>query len=93
MEGGDDDSYDEEEPESFESVLDLCKGSGLFTSVPLRWHYRSQHEHLITYSNYSFYDGSLLTFPGAVQEAGDLGIEVFEHYSLDDVVRLLGRPS
>lgn len=77
IDDGDDDAYDAEEPESFESVLDLCKGCGLFTSLPLRWHYRSQHEHLITYSNYSFYDAHLLTFPGAVQEAADLGVEVF----------------
>ena len=84
----DDDAYDEEEPESFESVLDLCKGSGLFTSVPLRWHYRSQHEHLITYSNYSFYDANLLTFPGAVEEADDLGVEVFH---VDGVYRRGGQ--
>ena len=88
MDGGDDDAYDEEEPESFESVLDLCKGSGLFTSIPLRWHYRSQHEHLITYSNYSFYDANLLTFPGAVQEADDLGVEVFR---VDGVYRRGGQ--
>jgi very-short-patch-repair endonuclease len=77
MDDGDDDAYVEEEPDQFESVLDKCKGSGVFTSMPLRWHYRSQHEHLIAYSNVAFYDGKLITFPGAVGEAADLGVEAF----------------
>jgi very-short-patch-repair endonuclease len=77
MDDGDDDTYVEDEPEQFESVLDKCKGSGVFTSLPLRWHYRSQHEHLIAYSNHGFYDGTLITFPGASCEVPDLGVEVF----------------
>lgn len=62
--------------DSFESVLDLAKGAGGLTSLPLRWHYRSQHEALITYSNYRFYNGQLYTFPGAVFDAPDLGVEL-----------------
>jgi very-short-patch-repair endonuclease len=77
IDDGEDDTYVEDEPDQFESVLDKCKGSGVFTSLPLRWHYRSQHEHLIAYSNHSFYDGTLITFPGAVSDAPDLGIEAF----------------
>ncbi len=77
MDDGDDDTWDEDEPDQFESVLDKCKGSGVFTSLPLRWHYRSQHEHLIAYSNQGFYDGRLITFPGPLGEAPDLGVEVF----------------
>ena len=69
--------YDEDGTEDFESVLDLAKASGSMRSVPLLWHYRSQHESLITYSNYSFYNPQLFTFPSAAQEADDLGIEVF----------------
>ena len=64
--------------DSFESVLDLAKGAGGLTSLPLRWHYRSQHEALITYSNYRFYQGQLYTFPGAVFDAPDLGLELIE---------------
>ena len=64
--------------DSFESVLDLAKGAGGLTSLPLRWHYRSQHEALITYSNYRFYKGQLYTFPGAVFEAPDLGLKLIE---------------
>src|SRR5699024_3165235 len=30
------------------------------------------------FSNYRFYEGSLLTFPGAVEESPDVGIELFE---------------
>ncbi|WP_111765333.1 DUF3320 domain-containing protein [Nakamurella deserti] len=62
--------------DSFQSVLDLAKGAGALTSLPLSWHYRSQHEDLITYSNYRFYDGKLSTFPGAVFDAPDLGVEL-----------------
>lgn len=65
---------DEEEPDNFDSVLDLCKASGAMVSLPLSWHYRSLHEDLITYSNYRIYEGKLNTFPGATQEAHDLGV-------------------
>ena len=61
----------------FESVLDRCKAQG-FVPLPLNWHYRSRHEALITYSNHSFYNGRLHTFPGAVFESADLGVELFK---------------
>ena len=60
----------------FESLLDLAQAHGV-PSMTLRWHYRSQHEDLITFSNYSFYDGRLLTFPGAQETGPDLGVELF----------------
>lgn len=72
-----DDEFDDESPADFESLLDLAKAAGSITTVPLRWHYRSQHEHLIVYSNRSFYEGRLNTFPGAVDDAADLGLELF----------------
>lgn len=75
MDDGEDDTWDESEPDQYESLLDKCKGTGVFTSLPLRWHYRSQHEHLIAYSNQGFYDGKLITFPGAHADAPDLGVE------------------
>ena len=74
---GDDDSYDETTPDQFQSILDKCKASGAFISIPLLWHYRSQHEELIAFSNYSFYEHRLITYPSAQIEAGDLGLEVF----------------
>lgn len=71
----DEDDVDDEVLD-FESILDRCKAQG-FPSLPLNWHYRSRHESLITFSNYSFYDGRLHTFPGAAFEAPDLGVELF----------------
>lgn len=71
-----DDEYQEDQVDEFESVLDLAKAGGM-ESLPLRWHYRSQHESLITYSNYSFYEGGLITFPGALDDGPDVGIELF----------------
>ena len=50
------------EIEDLESLLDDC----LAISMPqqyLKWHYRSRHESLITYSNIKYYDNKLLTFP------------------------------
>nr|WP_244644852.1 DUF3320 domain-containing protein [Frigoribacterium sp. CFBP 8766] len=58
----------------YESILDLMKSSGAFTPQSLRWHYRSRHEHLIAYSNASFYDSRLITFPGAIAESSDAGV-------------------
>src|SRR5262245_24173603 len=45
-----------------ESVLEEFMGAGLPMSR-LKWHYRSAHESLITFSNVSFYDADLYTFP------------------------------
>lgn len=70
--------YEEGQFDDFESVLDLCKGSAGLPSRSLRWHRRSQHESLITYSNYSFYESRLVTFPSAVQSSSDLGIELIK---------------
>ena len=34
----------------------------------LKWHYRSNHESLITYSNYKYYGGRMITFPSKNQK-------------------------
>src|SRR5690606_31325702 len=68
---------DEEDYVDTESVLDLA----LRTFHPvrqLRWHYRSQHEDLIAFSNREFYESSLVIFPSAHRAGSDLGV----HYSL-----------
>jgi very-short-patch-repair endonuclease len=72
-----DDEQSEDDLTDFKSILDLMKGSGAFTSLTLRWHYRSRHEHLITFSNRAFYGGKLITFPGAIDESDDLGVKLF----------------
>lgn len=57
--GGDDDTEAD-----LESVLDECLAAGL-PRRNLSWHYRSRHESLITFSNYNYYNGGLITFPAA----------------------------
>ena len=50
------------EREDLESILD----DGLGVNMPqsyLNWHYRSNHESLIAFSNSQFYDNKLFTFP------------------------------
>jgi very-short-patch-repair endonuclease len=59
MNTDDDDGLDIKD---LESILDDC----LAIRMPeehLRWHYRSQHESLISFSNYQYYNNSLHTFP------------------------------
>ncbi|MFF0005190.1 DUF3320 domain-containing protein [Streptomyces tibetensis] len=67
------DEYAEDVPDSFESLLHACK-AGAMRELPLRWHYRSRHENLITFSNHEFYDNSMVTFPGALDEGNDVGV-------------------
>ena len=74
---GDEWSEESDDTADFESVLDLAKSAGVFRSLTLRWHYRSRHEALIAFSNMSFYQGSLITFPGANANGPDVGIELF----------------
>ncbi len=73
-----DEDSDEDVATDFESLLELMKSSGSFTSQSLKWHYRSRHESLIAYSNASFYDSRLITFPGALSESPDAGVRFFK---------------
>lgn len=50
------------EVDDLESILDDCLAINM-PQLYLSWHYRSRHESLITFSNKSFYDGRLYTFP------------------------------
>jgi very-short-patch-repair endonuclease len=50
--------------EDTESVLEEYLGAGVPASR-LKWHYRSLYESLIAFSNLSFYDGDLYTFPSS----------------------------
>ncbi|QDN97730.1 DUF3320 domain-containing protein [Streptomyces sp. S1A1-8] len=71
----DDDEWDEDGTDGFESILDMCKASGVLRGLPLRWHYRSRHENLIAFSNHEFYDNKMVTFPGALEQGPDIGVE------------------
>jgi len=55
---------DDDTEEDMESILDECLGAGI-PSHSLSWHYRSRHESLIAFSNHSYYDRNLITFPSA----------------------------
>lgn len=74
-----DDEYDydnEEIPnndiDAYESVLD--EFSSILTPLQLRWHYRSQQESLIAFSNAKIYK-NLITFPAPIIEEHNLGVE------------------
>ena len=62
--------------EDTESVLEEYLGAGV-PSSRLKWHYRSLYESLIAFSNLSFYDGDLYTFPSpqAATPTGGLQFE------------------
>jgi very-short-patch-repair endonuclease len=62
--------------EDTESVLEEFMGAGV-PRTRLRWHYRSTHESLITFSNISFYDAELHTFPSVETATHSAGL-VFE---------------
>lgn len=67
---------DEDDPtglEESESILDATLT--MFPARRLRWHYRSQHESLIAFSNYAFYDNDLVLFPSPYQQAKGYGIQ------------------
>jgi len=55
-----------------ESILE--RSAMAMPTVRLEWHYRSQHEDLIRYSNYHFYDNNLVIFPTRRPGACDLGV-------------------
>lgn len=63
--------------ENTESILDLANQR--FRKKPrLKWHYRSQHESLIQFSNREFYDRDLIVFPSPTASDDDLlGVKCF----------------
>ena len=75
---GDNDEGEDLTPEThkdLESVLDELM-SHQVRHKRLRWHYRSRHEGLITFSNRQYYENDLLTFPSP--DAGHGGVR-FRH--------------
>ncbi len=60
-----------------ESVLDMA--NAVFNPVrQLRWHYRSRHSDLIRFSNEKVYEGKLIVFPSACEEAADAGVRLVQ---------------
>lgn len=75
LDSGDDEDEDEAPAAitGMESILDICQQ--LFTPVrSLRWHYRSQHESLIAFSNHHFYK-NLIVFPSPYAKNPGLGVK------------------
>ncbi len=70
---GEDGNYDEI-VEDVESILDEFATSG-FLKRRLTWHYRSQHESLIAFSNRNFYNQELLTFPAPDTGTSERGLQ------------------
>lgn len=69
------DDYEEDPTgiEESESILDATLT--MFPARRLRWHYRSQHENLIAFSNHSFYESDLVLFPSPHKQTDDYGIQ------------------
>lgn len=66
---------DDEDPtaiEESESILDATLP--MFQARRLRWHYRSQHENLIAFSNHSFYESNLVLFPSPHKGSDGYGL-------------------
>jgi len=70
------DTDDETIADNAESILDVAQNC--FPNSRLRWHYRSEDERLIAFSNAQFYDGELIVFPTPTNNGNDTG--VFHHY-------------
>ncbi|MBI5636962.1 MAG: AAA family ATPase, partial [Nitrospinae bacterium] len=68
----DGDAADPTTIEESESILDTTLP--MFPARRLRWHYRSQHESLIAFSNHSFYEGDLVLFPSPHKATDSYGI-------------------
>ncbi len=74
---GEDDQLTSDDKIAGEFILDLAK-QAFRPSRRLRWHYRSQHENLIKFSNREFYDDHLIVFPSAQPPSATLGIELVQ---------------
>jgi very-short-patch-repair endonuclease len=60
--------------EDSESVLEEFMGAAVPMSR-LKWHYRSAHESLISFSNVNFYDSDLHTFPSVITDVDAAGLQ------------------
>ena len=63
--------------EDSESILEEYMGAGVPMSR-LKWHYRSAHESLISFSNTQFYESDLYTFPSVETGNDNYGLQ-FEY--------------
>jgi len=84
FESGPSDDDEDDIPEgyvaAFESILDVM--DTILRRFQLNWHYRSEDERLIGYSNYHIYDRSLTTFPSTAT-ASPVSFEKVDHIPSD----------
>ncbi len=64
-----------EEDFTSEAIMDMALSSFRPSRILSR-HYRSQHESLIAFSNYHFYDQSLILFPSPIENPDELGVKL-----------------
>jgi superfamily I DNA and/or RNA helicase/very-short-patch-repair endonuclease len=67
------DENDEVDLPDYESILDMALKS-FRPARRLKWHYRSRHENLISFSNKSFYDDDLVIFPSPHYDDEEYGL-------------------
>jgi hypothetical protein len=73
-----DDDGEEDFVEDMESILSQVEVARL-PEVMLKWHYRSEDESLIGFSNERYYNDKLLTFPAAEAKRPGYGLEFVHH--------------
>ena len=85
------DNDEEEDYESgllsfdMESILDHCENARV-PDIMLNWHYRSEDESLIAFSNKKYYDGKLNSFPSPSSDRSMKGLS-FEYVENGQFVR------
>ena len=73
----DDEEIDEDLETTQESILEIANAT-LRPARRLRWHYRSRHSGLITFSNHHVYGGQLEVFPSANETNPNMGVSLVE---------------
>jgi len=61
-----------------ESILDIALSTS-YQRGRLRWHYRSEHESLIAFSNHHFYNDELIVFPAPQTQAHGVHLNYVEN--------------
>lgn len=72
-----DEDADEDESVVQESVLEMANGA-FRPARRLRWHYRSRHSGLISFSNRHIYEDDLIVFPSASEDRADQGVSLVQ---------------
>jgi very-short-patch-repair endonuclease/KaiC/GvpD/RAD55 family RecA-like ATPase len=74
-EASEDDEFAEDTRQ--DSVLEAAAGR-FYPSRRLKWHYRSEHDSLIAFSNHEFYQNDLTVFPSPFYDHPDYGVALVQ---------------